>query len=686
MSPESRSAVWLTRRIKIATAAVVCCTAILVGGSYVGLKIAEGKLRSRTAAAATARLRRTVSVGDVTLRLGHATLRDVIIDAPMDSEPAVHVEWAVVTFETSSLFGSGPVVVESILLDGITARLDRAEDGATSIDDLLARLRGSGADAEVGRPSRVVLPQRIDLQSARLEVTDRAGPFSSSIHVASGLLDRTTKHFALRGVEAEVAEDRISALASANRDLNIAGTVVRDGTAGIRLDLEASYGAQDAEAWTARGTASAESVDLSVVLAGTSVARAGELAEAFGSEPRSESKLSGMLNIHGDAEELTARGDLRADQLVLSHPVLSSQPIEGIDGRAVLAVSIDRSARHVELAPSTVWLGREGQAAEFKVVARYQGRAGDRVATLSANVDLAPTECARVLGGLPRRSLAALNGFEVEGTMSAALALGIDWKNLEKTALHTDIKLDDCNVTRAPARLTKAALESSFEHRVPVGESWKTFTVGPASPDFAPLDAIATHLQRSIIFTEDPGFLKHAGFSDEFRLALIKNLRLGRFAWGASSITNQLVKNLFLTRDKTIARKFQEYALTWHVERTISKDRILEMYLNAIEFGPGIYGIKPASLHYFDKQPRRLNIVESAFFSTILPAPVARFRQFCDGDVSEWTEDKIERIVDGQFLYKRLTEEQYYEALESGMHFRRGGVAGMCAEQVLAKR
>ena len=82
----------------------------------------------------------------------------------------------------------------------------------------------------------------------------------------------------------------------------------------------------------------------------------------------------------------------------------------------------------------------------------------------------------------------------------------------------------------------------------------------------------------------------------------------------------QMVKNVFLQREKTLSRKFQELFLTWYVETQLDKDRIMEIYVNAIEYGPGLYGIKPASLLYFGKHPRNLSPVESAFFASILPA------------------------------------------------------------------
>ena len=107
--------------------------------------------------------------------------------------------------------------------------------------------------------------------------------------------------------------------------------------------------------------------------------------------------------------------------------------------------------------------------------------------------------------------------------------------------------------------------------------------------------------------TEDNGFFKHRGWvSSEFKSALRRNLQRGGFRLGASSITMQMVKNVLLTREKTLSRKLQELFLVWYLEQNLPKERILELYFNAIEFGPRIYGIGAATRHYFGKKPADL--------------------------------------------------------------------------------
>jgi monofunctional biosynthetic peptidoglycan transglycosylase len=127
---------------------------------------------------------------------------------------------------------------------------------------------------------------------------------------------------------------------------------------------------------------------------------------------------------------------------------------------------------------------------------------------------------------------------------------------------------------------------------------------------------------NAVIVSEDGTFWSHSGFDwFEFRESIERNLKEGRAARGASTITQQLVKNLFLSSSKNPLRKFKEWVLTWYTERTLSKQRILELYLNVIEWGWGIYGIEAASLQYFGKSATLLSREEAARLAAVIPSP-----------------------------------------------------------------
>jgi monofunctional biosynthetic peptidoglycan transglycosylase len=140
--------------------------------------------------------------------------------------------------------------------------------------------------------------------------------------------------------------------------------------------------------------------------------------------------------------------------------------------------------------------------------------------------------------------------------------------------------------------------------------------------EWVPWDAISPDVKRAVVSAEDMEFFSHNGFSTaEMRAALRKAWQERDSPRGASTITQQLAKNLWLSPSRTPLRKLREAVLTWQLERDLSKQRILELYLNVVEFGPGIYGVGAAARHYFDKQPSRLSEHESAQLAASLPRP-----------------------------------------------------------------
>ena len=137
-----------------------------------------------------------------------------------------------------------------------------------------------------------------------------------------------------------------------------------------------------------------------------------------------------------------------------------------------------------------------------------------------------------------------------------------------------------------------------------------------------PLRSIPQHAIDAVIVSEDGTFWSHHGFDwFEFKESIERNFEEGRAARGASTITQQLVKNLYLSPSKNPLRKMKEWILTWYMEQELSKSRILELYLNVIEWGDGVYGIEAASHYYFDKTASDLNREECARLAAIIPSP-----------------------------------------------------------------
>jgi len=137
-----------------------------------------------------------------------------------------------------------------------------------------------------------------------------------------------------------------------------------------------------------------------------------------------------------------------------------------------------------------------------------------------------------------------------------------------------------------------------------------------------PLGRISPNLQRAVIVSEDASFYRHRGFDWQgIRDAATRNLDRGELQRGGSTITQQLAKNLYLSSEKNLMRKIHEALITRALEERLTKKRILELYLNVVEWGRGIYGAEAAARHHFGKSARDLSPAEAALLAAILPSP-----------------------------------------------------------------
>lgn len=139
---------------------------------------------------------------------------------------------------------------------------------------------------------------------------------------------------------------------------------------------------------------------------------------------------------------------------------------------------------------------------------------------------------------------------------------------------------------------------------------------------WVPYERISIHLKRAVVAAEDSRFLTHQGFDWEgIETAVEKNIRRGRIVAGGSTISQQLAKNLFLSASRNPLRKLQEAAITVMLEQLWSKRRILEVYLNVIEWGNGIYGAEAAARHYYGIPAARLGPAQAAHLAAMIPNP-----------------------------------------------------------------
>jgi hypothetical protein len=200
----------------------------------------------------------------------------------------------------------------------------------------------------------------------------------------------------------------------------------------------------------------------------------------------------------------------------------------------------------------------------------------------------------------------------------------------------------DLSTLKREGRRRPSPLRETFVHRPLTSQNQnrgRALVVGPSNPFFVPLASMPPLLVRSVLLSEDAGFYGHQGFEFSSLVEyLLKNREEGELVRGGSTLTQQLAKNLFLSREKSYARKLREALATVALEAQLGKERLLEIYLNTIEWGPDIYGVGEAARHYFAKPVQELTTLESAFLATIIPNPV-RYHAYCRrGELSEaWT-------------------------------------------------
>lgn len=201
-------------------------------------------------------------------------------------------------------------------------------------------------------------------------------------------------------------------------------------------------------------------------------------------------------------------------------------------------------------------------------------------------------------------------------------------------------------------------------------ENWPYGPYGPYV--YVPLHHISKWMTRAILTTEDNSFFKHDGLNFfALKESVEDNIEAGGFRRGASTISMQLIKNVFLDRQKLIARKLREVFLVWLMEKIIDvpKPRILELYFNVIEFGPGIFGIHDASVHYFGKRPSELTLGEVAWLVSIIPNPKKYHFYWERGEITPNWFRRMSRYINVMHNRERASLEEKDAALEAAPEF-----------------
>ena len=177
---------------------------------------------------------------------------------------------------------------------------------------------------------------------------------------------------------------------------------------------------------------------------------------------------------------------------------------------------------------------------------------------------------------------------------------------------------------------------------------------------WAPISRISPNVVKAVIISEDDKFWTHEGFDFQaIEEAAAKNLKRKKFAFGASTISQQLAKNLYLNPEKSLIRKAKEVILTWRLEHTLSKRRILELYLNVAEWGDGVFGIEAAAQRYYHRPASSLSASQAAHLAAILPSPL----KWNPTGGSRLVERRAGRIL-GIMAHRGVVLQEYEEVMK----------------------
>lgn len=347
------------------------------------------------------------------------------------------------------------------------------------------------------------------------------------------------------------------------------------------------------------------------------------LDERFNLKSSFDSIRLNIQNIDKSAGELHIDGFASITNLMVNHAKIASKDVviknARFDYRFLLGsdfISIDSS--------STVQFNK----VKFHPYLAYKTEE-DTIYKLK--VTIPKMKAQDFISSLPDGLFTHFQGMEAEGDFEYKLDFKFNKNKPNQLVFDSNLKKENLRITKyGDANLNK--LNGEFIYRAIINNVLqRPILVGSENPNYTPLDQISPYLQKCVLTSEDPSFFTHRGFINEaFKQSILKNIRTKKFSRGASTISMQLIKNVFLTREKTVSRKLEEILLVYILEnnRIASKERMLEVYFNIIEWGPNVYGIGEAAQFYFQKRPADLTLKECLYLATIVPKPKKFMWQF----------------------------------------------------------
>ncbi|MBW1761177.1 MAG: transglycosylase domain-containing protein [Deltaproteobacteria bacterium] len=370
------------------------------------------------------------------------------------------------------------------------------------------------------------------------------------------------------------------------------------------------------------------------------------------------------------SDQVSIGGSLRLRELALASERIAPKPVENINidvaGRGIWH-PVDRL---LQIESGRVRMGKTQVLIEGELERTTEHYRVDLTAKLP------PTACNDVVRAIPQDVLGSLARFDWSGNWSALAQISLDSRELEATVLSIRVR-NLCQFEETPKWVRVERFQEPFLHRaIEPDETVFEMRTGPGTAYWVALGDISPFMPPAVISHEDGAFYEHGGFAPwAIRDALVRNLQEGHYVVGASTISMQLAKNLYLQREKTIARKVQEVILTWWLENALNKDEIIELYLNVIEYGPSVYGLRHASTYYFGREPVELSPAESAFLACMLPSPKRYHVSYQRGALTRSMKNRMRRLLEHMAKRERIGPEalSYGLAELDDFRFRRDG-------------
>lgn len=374
------------------------------------------------------------------------------------------------------------------------------------------------------------------------------------------------------------------------------------------------------------------------------------------------------LRLTADGRRVKGHGTGKLSKLALEQPWLAKQRVHdlelGLRGRGELALDGTRvDIEQGELTVGSVKLEAKGVIERQRVGAELH-----TTATLEGGIPLA--SCQAILDSLPAGLAPLLEGMRMSGTFSLTGRIELDTRRPQDVVTRWALA-NECRITAVPQEVSPRRFKASWTRDV-MGAEGRLIQIqsGPGSLGWVGRHAISRHMETAVLVCEDGAFFRHNGFDQEaIRNSIRENLKARKFVRGASTISMQLAKNLYLPREKTVSRKLQEAWLTTVLEQELSKDELLELYLNVIEFGPGIYGIGSAAAHYFNTTASQLSLGQSLYLASVLPSPKRHYFG-ADGRVTPGWMGYLRRLMRIGHKIRRVTDAELEEALMEQVAFR----------------